>query len=108
MFARDRANCPRRQTSIGRSNGRLDTITGGAPIAASTVSAQLPRGTAIVDVATTSVSAISRLSGVTGFSPGPTTPAAWRSRSVEDRIGVPGALELVEAGRAGDQQHAVP
>ena len=59
MFPRDLANCPRRQVPIGRSTGKLDTITGGATIAASTGSDQAPRCTAMVDVATVSVSAIS-------------------------------------------------
>jgi hypothetical protein len=58
MFPRDLANCPRRQVSIGRDSGRLDTITGGATIAASTGSDHAPRCTAIVDVATVSVSAM--------------------------------------------------
>src|SRR5690349_16982528 len=61
MFARDLANWPFRQELGVRPTGAVDTVTGGATMAASSGARfpQSPRSTPIADEATVSVSAIS-------------------------------------------------
>ncbi|WP_433301791.1 hypothetical protein ACQP2F_07130 [Actinoplanes sp. CA-030573] len=60
MFPRDLANCAFRHVPTGRPIGVAETVTGGATMAAISggMPVHFPRSTAIVDVATVSVSAI--------------------------------------------------
>src|ERR1043165_6115254 len=110
MLARARPSCPPRQELTGRRpTGVHDTVTGGATIAAISGSAQAPRCTAIAVVAQSA----SAIVASHGFITHPTTPDGRATRnqrldSVKYGTHLTRALELVEAGRSGDQKDAVP
>src|SRR4051794_16210245 len=84
----------------------LETVTGGATIAATSGFDQVPRCTAMV-VAAQSTWAM-RASIGWGRHPIQRRSSEESRVSVEDRTDVPGALQLEETGRARDEHHAIP